>query len=272
MDLYRADILTQRRCLLGEGPVWQADARTLHYTDILNCRLHTLCPDSGSETTLQLDKPVGCFALRPDGGMILGMSDGVYLRSPAGEPERLPEPVWSPLVRANDGKCDPDGRFWCGTSDEVEGAAEGGLYVLTPDGRCARLLSGLRCANGLAFMGDTVYFIDSPSRCVMRYRFDSDALALYDGKPVIHVDPAHGLPDGMTMDAECMLWVAHWGGGFVGRYDPATGRLLAKAVAPASQTSSCCFGGSDMRTLFITSAAVGRDEEEHAGKVFAVRV
>jgi len=69
-----------------------------------------------------------------------------------------------------------------------------------------------------------------------------------------------------------MLWVAHWGGGFVGRYDPATGALLAKVEVPASQTTSCCFGGRDLRTLFITTASVGREEEAGAGMVYAVEV
>ena len=272
MKTYTADILTHHRCTLGEGPVWDASAQTLYYTDILGCRLHSLRLVGGAETALQLERPLGCFALQPQGGFLLGMSDGIYRRHGDGRMEKLPEPVWSSRVRANDGKLDPAGRFWCGTSDEVEGICEGELYVLTPDGRCARLLSGLRCANGLAFRGDTVYFIDSPSRCVMRYRFDAETLTLHEGKPVVFIDPAHGLPDGMTMDEAGLLWVAHWGGGFVGCYDPADGQLLARAEVPASQSSSCCFGGSDGRTLFITSAAIGKDEEEHAGKVFAVRV
>lgn len=272
MKTYTADILTHHRCTLGEGPVWDASAQTLYYTDILGCRLHSLRLSDGAETALQLERPLGCFALQPQGGFLLGMSDGIYRRHGDGCMEKLPEPVWSSRVRANDGKLDPAGRFWCGTSDEVEGICEGELYVLTPDGRCARLLSGLRCANGLAFRGDTVYFIDSPSRCVMRYRFDAETLTLHEGKPVVFIDPAHGLPDGMTMDEAGLLWVAHWGGGFVGCYDPADGRLLARAEVPASQSSSCCFGGSDGRTLFITSASVGAEQEQHAGKVFAVQV
>lgn len=271
MQIYTPDILIPRIARLGEGPVWDDAGQTLYYTDILSDVLYA-CPQEGGCTAIELNQHLGCFALRQQGGFVLGMSAGIYLRSPEGRMEKLPRPEWSAQVRANDGKCDPAGRFWCGTSDELEGACEGGLYVITPEGRCARLLSGLRCANGLAFAGDTVYFIDSPSRCVMRYTFDSDALALHDGTPVIAIDPAHGLPDGMTMDEEGMLWVAHWGGGFVGRYDPRSGALLARVEVPASQTTSCCFGGIGGRTLFITTAAVGKENEPHAGKVFAVEL
>lgn len=273
MIIHTPDILIPHRCRLGEGPVWEGDTDTLYYTDILAGELHSHSLTGGRGPTLQLNQQLGCFALRRQGGFVLGLSAGVYLRSADGrQVEKLPAPDWTAMVRANDGKCDPAGRFFCGTSDEVEGAAEGGLYVITPEGRCARLLSGLRCANGLAFAGSTVYFIDSPRRQVERYTFDPENLTLTGGEAVIAVDPAHGLPDGMTMDEEGLLWVAHWGGGFVGRYDPRTGALLERVEVPASQTTSCCFGGSDMRTLFITTASVGREDEPHAGKVFAVRL
>lgn len=273
MTLYAAEHLTSHRCQLGEGPVWDAASETLYYTDILSNRLHAFNTATGNQHAIQLNQNLGCFALRQNGGFVLGMSAGVYTRSADGQHmDKLKEPQWNAMVRANDGKCDPAGRFWCGTSDEVEGVCEGGLYVITPDGRSARLLSGLRCANGLAFSGSTVYFIDSPRRQVQRYSFDPETLTLSGGEPVIVIDPAHGLPDGMTMDQEGMLWVAHWGGGFVGRYDPATGQLLAKVEVPASQTTSCCFGGKDMRTLFITTASIGKEEEPDAGKVFTVRL
>ena len=273
MNLYHPQPITSHRCQLGEGPVWDAATETLYYTDILSNRLHAIEIASGHQQVIQLNQNLGCFALRQGGGFVLGMSAGVYLRSADGQRmDKLPQPDWNAMVRANDGKCDPAGRFFCGTSDEVEGVREGGLYVITPEGRSARLLSGLRCANGLAFTGDTVYFIDSPRRQVERYTFDPEALTLTGGEPVIAIDPAHGLPDGMTMDQEGMLWVAHWGGGFAGRYDPATGALLARVEVPASQTTSCCFGGTDMRTLFITTASVGKEDEPHAGKVFAVRL
>lgn len=273
MKNYRAEVLIPHRCRLGEGPVWDETTSTLFHTDILAGRLHSLCPPTGQQEIIQLNQNLGCFALRKGGGFLLGMSAGVYLRSADGlRMEKLSEPDWTAMVRANDGKCDPDGRFFCGTSDEVEGVCEGGLYVLTPEGRSARLLTGLRCANGLAFSGNTVYFIDSPRRQVERYTFDPDTLTLTGGEPVISIDPAHGLPDGMTMDEEGMLWVAHWGGGFVGRYDPATGALVAKVEVPASQTTSCCFGGRERQTLFITSASIGREQEPEAGYVFAVEL
>ncbi len=270
---YQADILIDRKHLLGEGPVWDANANTLHYVDIMANKLHTLNMTDNSERSIGLAQNIGCFALRESGGYIMGLAAGVYLRNAEGtQVQKLAMPDFDPLVRANDGKCDPSGRFWCGTSDQLDGALKGELYVITPDGRCACLLKELACANGLAFHGDQVYFIDSPKRRVERYTFDEETLTLRDMRIAVTIDESCGVPDGMTIDEDGMLWVAHWGGGFVGRYDPANGTLLDKVVVPASQSSSCCFGGSDMQTLFITSAGIGRDDEPHGGKIFAVHL
>ena len=273
MDLYRAQVLVDQPYQLGEGPVWDAENNTLYYTDIMGSCLHSINLSNGLRSGIQLSQHLGCFALRRQGGFVLGMAAGIYLREADGKQIRkLDKPQWSAMVRANDGKCDPKGRFWCGTSDLVDGARQGGLYLLDEEGGCEQLLSGLECANGLAFDGDTVYFIDSPRRRVDRYTFDEETLTLRDEQPAVEIDAKNGLPDGMTMDEEGMLWVAHWGGGFVGRYDPRTGRLLAKVETPASQTTSCCFGGSDGKTLFITSAAVGKSGEPRGGNVFVARV
>jgi len=273
MEIYQADLLINERHTLGEGPVWDSAHSTLYYVDILGNTLHSLNLSTGNRSALTLAQNIGCFALRRRGGLIMGLADGIYLNGQDGrDMEKLPGTDFSPLVRANDGKCDPAGRFWCGTSDQKDGVLKGELYCLPGDGRCIRMLDGLGCANGLAFKGDQVYFIDSPRRRVEQYTLDEESMSLRDMRIAVIIDPAYGVPDGMTMDEEGMLWVAHWGGGFVGRYNPSNGQMLARIVVPASQSSSCCFGGDDMQTLFITSAAIGRDGEPDAGKIFAVHL
>ncbi len=273
METYKAEVLVDRFHLLGEGPVWDPSGSTLYYVDIMGNTLHALNISSGESRAITLTQNIGCFALRQSGGFILGLAAGVYLRDASGrEVTKLPAPDFDPLVRANDGKCDPAGRFWCGTSDQVNGVLRGGLYCITPDGACHAMLDRCGCANGLAFRGDQVYFIDSPRQRVEQYTLDEATMTLRDMRVAVEIPASSGTPDGMTMDEDGMLWVAHWGGGFVGRYDPRTGELLARIEVPASQSSSCCFGGEDMQTLFITSAGVGRDAEEKAGRVFAVHL
>ena len=272
MENYQAEILINERFRLSEGPVWEAETGVLHFVDIKGCTVNTYRLSDGQRGSVELSQHVGCFALRRQGGYILGLAAGVYLRSENGSViEKLPEPDYDPMTRSNDGKCDPQGRFWCGTSDLVKGEMRGKLYLLPGDGRCIEMLDHLGISNGLGFAGDTVYFIDSVRHSVDSYRLDEDTLTLRDHRVVVSTGEGM-VPDGMTMDEEGMLWVAHWGGGFVGRYDPRDGRLLAQVKIPASQCSSCCFGGTDMQTLFITCGAVSCPEEAEAGKVFAVRL
>lgn len=273
MKEYRAEVLVDEKFQLSEGPVWEKETQTLHFVDIKGCAIHRLHLPDGKRSTLELSQNIGCFALRKDGGYVAGLAAGVYLISRDGDAiEKLPQPEFDPMTRANDGKCDPKGRFWCGTADLVGGVKLSKLYLLPGDGRCIEMLDGLECSNGLAFWEDKLYYIDSGRCRIDEYRVDEETLSLKDHRIVAEIPRGQMVPDGMTIDEEGMLWAAHWGGGFVGRYDPRDGKLLEKVVVPASQSSSCCFGGSDMQTLFITSASHGVPGETEAGKVFAVHL
>lgn len=273
MEQYRAEVLIDERFQLAEGPVWEKETETLHFVDIKGCAIHRLHLPTGERSKLELCQNIGCFALRENGGYIAGLAAGVYFISRDGKKiEKLPEPDFDPMTRANDGKCDPMGRFWCGTADLVGGVKLSKLYLLPGDGRCIEMMDGLECSNGLAFRGDKLYYIDSPRQRIDEYTMDEETLSLKNHRIVTDIPRGKMVPDGMTIDEEGMLWAAHWGGGFVGRYDPKDGKLLARVEVPASQSSSCCFGGSDMQTLFITSASQGVPEEDKAGRVFAVHL
>ena len=76
-----------------------------------------------------------------------------------------------------------------------------------------------------------------------------------------------GVPDGMTIDSEDNLWLAVWGGSRIEKRSTRDGKLLARIDVDAEHTSSCCFGGDDMSTLYITSSGDGL-EGEHDGCIF----
>ena len=78
-----------------------------------------------------------------------------------------------------------------------------------------------------------------------------------------------GVPDGMTLDAEGFLWIAHWGGARVSRFDP-DGQLDRCVSLPASQITSCAFAGANLDRLFVTSAAVDKAHEPLAGSLFEI--
>jgi len=186
-----------------------------------------------------------------------------------------------PENRFNDGKCDPAGRFWAGTM--LNGAGEsdpphGSLYSLDAHHHVQHRLSGVRISNGICWSPDktTMYFVDSPNRWVDAFDYDDATGAIGNRRVAVTVPREYGMPDGMTIDAEGMLWVAGWGGGQVSRWDPATGKFLETIAVPASQSSACAFGGPNLDELYITSARIGLDaatlaHEPHAGSLFVAR-
>jgi sugar lactone lactonase YvrE len=183
-----------------------------------------------------------------------------------------------PAMRFNDGKCDSAGRAWAGTVAHDLAPGAGTLYRLDPGPRATPIRSGLTVSNGLGWSPDgrTLWFADSSVPSVAGFDYDVATGELGACHVHVEVQVGHeGVPDGLTVDDDGCLWVAIWGGGAVHRYTP-DGRLDAVVRVPASQVSSCTFGGSDRSTLFITTARVGLTPEAlrsqpSAGGLFAVR-
>ncbi|HEX9864874.1 MAG TPA: SMP-30/gluconolactonase/LRE family protein [Acidimicrobiia bacterium] len=260
--------LTEPGALLGEGPVWDSDQRTLLWVDILGQQVHRTDPGTGITRSIGTPSAVGAVAMDRTGGLIASLVGGVY---------RHDGSEWVSLVdiesddadnRSNESKCDPFGNYLVGTMAWRADKASGALYRVHPDLVVDTLRTGLTIANGLAWVDETVWHIDTPTGQVVGFRYDPSA-PLGDVIGVIDVEPP-GKPDGMCLDADGCLWVAVWGSGTVRRYS-LDGRLLAQIEVPASQVSSCAFGGSDLSSLFITTARENLEDptvEPEAGAVF----
>ena len=164
--------------------------------------------------------------------------------------------------RFNDGKCDPAGRFWAGTLSYKESPEQGALYRLDKDLSAHRLVEKVTCSNGIVWSGDakTMYYIDSPTMRVDAFDYDVETGSVSNRRTVISCEKGHGYPDGMAIDAEDKLWVAHWDGSAVRRWDPKTGKLLRSIELPATRITSCAFGGPKLDKLYVTSATTGLDE------------
>ncbi len=154
----------------------------------------------------------------------------------------------------------------------------GSLYRLDTDLSVHRVLGDVTVSNGLAWSFDrrTLYYIDSPTRVVSAFDYDDEAGTITGRRVAVTVPEELGSPDGMTIDSEGKLWVAHWGAGAVCRWDPDGGHLLEKIDVPAAHTTSCAFGGEDLGDLYITTARSGRSREDLeaqplAGGLFRVR-
>jgi sugar lactone lactonase YvrE len=182
-----------------------------------------------------------------------------------------------PGNRMNDGKCDSAGRFWAGTMSFKLDAGAGSLYRLDAEHRVSTVLSHVTLSNGLGWSPDdrTMYFIDSVTQGIDAFAFDPTTGSISNRRRLIDVASELGMPDGMTVDADGGIWVALWGGWAVHRYTP-EGHLDRIVRLPVSQVTSCTFGGSDLRDLYITSAALQLEgdalaREPHAGALFCCR-
>jgi sugar lactone lactonase YvrE len=257
---FNAELAFRHDSLLGEGPVWDHRRGRLYWMDIEGGAVHWYDPATGAHRAIPTGQYVGCAAVRKSGGLVIALKSGFAALDPdTGVLTQLADAEsHRPGNRFNDGKCDPAGRFWAGTLalDEDRGEGQGALYCLDSDHRVHRKLDDVWISNGLAWTADarTMYFIDSPKQRVVAYACDPATAAIADPRTVIEVPGELGYPDGMTIDEEGMLWIAHWDGGRVCRWNPRTGGRLADILVPVSRPTSCVFGGDDFGTLYITSA------------------
>ena len=258
--------------MLGEGTIWSARDDAVYWVDILAPALNRLSLKDGAVERWAVPEPLGWVAERAGGGFIGGFKSGFAEISldpltitPIGDPE--PD---LPGNRMNDGKADAQGQIWCGTMDMAEESDSGSLYRLTPDLVWQQMDAGYRVPNGPAFSpcGKWLYHSDTARRIM--YRFARTAEGIADRQPFISFTDADGYPDGMTVDADGHIWVAHWGGGRVSRFTP-DGVLDRSIALPARQVTNICFGGTDLDRMFVSSATIGLDDATpHDGGFFEV--
>jgi sugar lactone lactonase YvrE len=255
--------LTRPVATHGEGPVW---AGGLHWVDMLAGDLLSLQPDGGV-TRRHVGTVLAAVRPRTGGGLVLAVERGFALCRDLDGPIRELPPLWEdPGLRMNEGGCDPDGRFWCGSMayDQAPGAAA--LYRLDPDLTAQPVLRGLTISNGLDWSPDgrLAYYVDTATGRIDVFDYSTD-LGLHASRPFVAV--SDGGPDGLTVDAEGGVWVALWGAGAVHRYDR-HGELTEVVTVAAEQVTACAFGGPDMRSLFITTSRLGNEGDPLAGALF----
>tara|TARA_A100001391_G_scaffold130111_8_gene89517 strand:+ start:22357 stop:23214 length:858 start_codon:yes stop_codon:yes gene_type:complete len=259
----------EQRDILGEGTLWSARDNALYWTDILSPALNRLSLADDKVERWDMPEPLGWVVERIGGGFIAGFQSG--FAKLCLDPVRIemigdPEPHL-PNNRANDGKADASGTIWCGTMDfDCEGEI-GSLYRIDPDLRWHRADAGYCVSNGPAFSpdGHWLYHTDTVKKVI--YRFARDGNGLSGRHDFIRFGSDDGSPDGMTVDAEGFLWVAHWGGSRVSRFAP-DGKLERAIALPARQVTNVAFAGDKLDRLFATSAAENLPDNEFDGALY----
>jgi len=265
--------------VLGEGPVWDERAAVLWWLDIPGEALHRFDPASGDDEATALGAQVGALVPRRSGGLVLATPEGFEAFDPASGARSLlaRADAENRATRMNDGKCDRAGRFYAGTMAYDFASGAGAFYRLDPDLGVTQLLGEVTISNGLAWSDDgaTLYYIDSMTHRVDAFDVDVDTGELDGRRPVVELDSALGVPDGMCIDEAGYLWVALFGGGAVHRYSPG-GTLDRVVEVPASQVTCCAFGGPSYDELYITTAAqdltdADRQRYPDAGSMYRLR-
>jgi sugar lactone lactonase YvrE len=262
----RAERVTGVVAYHGEGPVWSPRWGGLRWVDMLAGDVLALASD-GSIERRHVSQVAAALRPRRGGGAVIGIERGFALEDPDGTVRALDE-LWSdPSVRMNEGGCDPDGRFYCGSMayDQEEGAAS--LYRLDGDGTVHVALEGLTVSNGLDWSpdGTLAYYNDTATYTIAVYSYSRDA-GLTGRRTLAALEHR---PDGLTVDAEGGVWTALSDGGAVRRYTP-DGTLDAVIELPTRKVTACTFGGAALDELFITTSREGLQpgDDPLAGALF----
>jgi sugar lactone lactonase YvrE len=263
---------------LGESPVWDGHTQSLYWIDSLAGLIRRLNPASGATLEFQVPAPVGSMALRRGGGAVLALRHRFALYDFESRRLTLGASIGldHPMVRLNDGKADPQGRFLAGTLHGGRTEDEpplGGLYRLLASGEVELLETDLAVSNGPCFSpdGKTFYLGDSARHLIWAYDYGREG-PLRNKRVFIDTSRFNSGPDGATVDAEGCLWSVLVRIGAIARFK-LDGTLDRMIEMPVRHPTSVCFGGPALDVLYVTSISRSThlsDDSADAGGLFAI--
>ena len=269
---------------VGEGAVWSANEGAVYWTDINRFLIHRFEERRSSVVSWLFDEPVVALALTDaPGRWLVALASRLVWWWPATDRRvdhgfRLPG---YPQVRLNDGRPDSIGNFWVGSmrnnvlaNGELgeAGGADGRMFRIASDGVVTEHIASLGISNTVCWSPDqrTFYTADTLANVVWAYDFDPASCTL--GKRRDHLAGFDkGLPDGSTIDADGCLWNCRFFGQAIVRVTP-HGKIDRVVEMPVKNITTATFGGADLKTLYVTSAAALREPGERlAGSLWALR-
>ncbi|MBG1244829.1 SMP-30/gluconolactonase/LRE family protein [Nostoc sp. NZL] len=267
----------EARARLGEGPMWDSSQNLLYWVDIFNHRVHQFHPATGKNCFFDVGDVVGAIATAGVDRLIIALRHHLaFLNTQTGEVNTILEIEENlPDNRLNDGKFDPQGRFWFGSMCTLE-KPQASLYRYDQDGSLHVMETELTISNGLGWSPDqkTFYLTDSPQQKIYAYDFNSLTGNITNRRIFVDLTNEPFYPDGLTIDSEGHIWSAMWDGWCVIRFTP-KGEEILRVKLPVQLPTSCTFGGEDLQTLYITTASVGLSQAEieksfYAGDLFTL--
>lgn len=275
------ELIADYPCATGEGPLWHAGHECLYWLDIPPGRLYQFAPARNTHRLVyQADRPIGGFTIQDDGDLLLFMGAGRIMKWHEGRTEIVVEDIEQERQsRFNDVIAGPQGQVFCGTmSTPGAEAPDGRLYRLDPDGSLETRLTRVGTSNGMGFSPDRRHFYHTDTRAerITRYPWDDAQGDFNHTAPEVlyraRQEPDYGRPDGMTVDAEGHLWIAHWDGFSLVHADE-TGMVREILTFPVRKVSCVTFGGPHLTDMYVTTAG-GTDRAfngRQAGALFRLK-
>lgn len=269
--------LSETKDILGEGPMWNEDDKSLYWVDNIRPALRRYTPATRETRSWDMPEEVGSLVFRRSGGIVAGLKSGfAFLDLERFKFDHIVDPEPDTDNCLNDGKPDRRGRYWCGTINRDLKTPNGGLYRLDPDLTCHKMETGIIASNGIAFSPDdkTLYYCDSRQDTVWAYDLDIDSGTISNRRVFISTKGQPGRVDGATVDTEGNYWCALIHDWHVACFDP-KGRLMRRIKMPVRHPTMCTFGGDNYDVLYVTSGTRFLDPAEavsqpQAGALFAV--
>jgi len=271
-------VIWKLRCKLGEGTLWVKEHNSIYFVDIKKKKLFSLNIKNKKKKIYKVNKEIGFLAHVKKNIFILGLQGELRIQD-----IKTKKVIKSILIeeniklnRINDGKTDPEGNLWFGTMDNLERKIEkGSLYKLDKDLNLIKVDKNYRITNGPAFIDQyNFYHTDSSKKNIYKIKINKNN-KIISKKIFKKLSHEEGVPDGMTLDKNKNLWVAHFHGACVSVFNK-NAKLIHKINLPAKNITNCAFGGKNNKEVFITSATKGMNRADlqkfkYSGSLFSVK-
>ena len=271
-------VIWKLKCTLGEGTLWVKEHNSIYFVDIKKKCFFSLNIKNNKKKKYKVNKEIGFVSHVKKNIFILGLQGELRIQD-----IKTKKVIKSILIeediklnRINDGKTDPEGNLWFGTMDNLERKIEkGSLYKLDKDLNLIKIDKNYRITNGPAFIDQyNFYHTDSSKKIIYKIKINKNN-KIISKKIFKKLYPEEGVPDGMTLDKNKNLWVAHFHGACVSVFNK-NAKLIHKINLPAKNITNCAFGGKNNKEVFITSATKGMNRADlqkfkYSGSLFSVK-
>jgi sugar lactone lactonase YvrE len=280
------ELILDAHAMIAETPFWDQENRVVYWTDLSGRSVHVYNPTTGKDKEIGVRELTGTVIKRKSGGVIVALENSIVsVDTTSGQIKPLQVVEQGiPENRLNDGKCDAKGRLWISTAPKEfaqYGMAlkpTGKLYCVDTDLSVTVHDDGFHMYNGIVWnkSNTKMYIVDTANFKILSFDFDLEMGTISNKEAIVDVPKDFGYPDGMCMDEENNIWLAHWGGYQITKWNSQTRELINRIRVPAPFVTCCAFAGDNLGDLYITSAIADMDEAAllefpYAGGVFRLK-